>query len=299
MSLRAFHGLVVLTLVLSACDEGDADPAAAGTTGGDATTDSPATTDEPVTTTISTTGQVSGPNATSAEGGEADSNTRGDEGSSSDEGASEGSSTGGEMGATSGGETGGTGEAVPEVPCVNVLGLLDEAEFTDFIASNAIRETFDYAGVLADTRRSASPWTSATDDEIWRPGDIADGLTIVAGDDGLQIVRSHLLGRGRPVSTAAGSAGVNIVTLRFSPPARGVAFTLSQADAGEVTIIANSPTEGLVGTADVMVGETTDFVGVCSPDPLHEVILMGRNDTTTVFDDVRFGSPGPGALGPG
>lgn len=169
------------------------------------------------------------------------------------------------------------------------------AGFEDFEAA------FDGPGSMSEP----GPWNSDTDDSVFSPGDIAEGISFVSSAGNLAALDDSSFSDLTSTAIGPNSFGSDLV-ISFLPGVNAIAFDVFQVFAAPqgITVSLFDISDVLIASTDVEATSLGGFFGVIDDMNLIGAITLSANNPTgaELIDNVAFGLvdatavPEPGTL---
>ena len=169
----------------------------------------------------------------------------------------------------------------------------NRADFELASGLSGITEDFEEANVEAlRDGRTESPLNSATDDDIFSFGDIADGLAILTSDGSdIVVLGADILGPTKAVTPAPRDASI---VLLLSPTVMAIGFDIFLLDSTDIAVSVFDDDGLSLGSTTVPgLGEgRLNFIGIVSDmSGIARLTIEEPIFGAVVVDNVTFGNP--------
>lgn len=166
-------------------------------------------------------------------------------------------------------------------------------------------EDFEGASQDPGAMSEPGPWNSDTDDSVFSPGDIAEGISFVSSAGNLAALDGSSFSDLTSTAIGPNSFGSDLI-ISFLPGVNAVAFDVFQVFAAPqgITISLFDISDVLIGTTEVEATSLGGFFGVIDDMDLIGTISLSANNPSgaELIDNLAFGLadatavPEPGTL---
>ena len=179
-----------------------------------------------------------------------------------------------------------------------LIAYNDRTAFASAAGPLAGFEDFEDAALLG--MGQPSPWSSATDDDVFSPGDLAEGVTFFDEPGGSLFALGPDVPPGDvdlPSIAIGSSTFLFSFSLAFAPGVDAVGFDVFQSGSGQMTISLFDPNDLLMEVTQIVPADAGSFFGVIdTTGSIGRIQLEAVGGGLELVDNLAFGTVGAVAI---